>query len=355
MKYFAPEKPFLPDRPSATRRSAPFVRAVAASLLCHVEDKHLKGVIAERWPHDKNLEMICKAASAVQTEVTQQQIVGLGVATLTDLLGGASTSGRLFELGTSFSFEGVGSIYVQAIAADPTAISFLSAGAPIPVRKLSTLPNLILKPFKSSSIVTFTNELLRTSTPNILLVVEQKLADDLDLGLDTLVLDTSAASSVRPAGLRAGISALTASTATSPLEAMASDISDITGAVAAVARNSQVVLIAAPQQANAIRLWSRPNFAFEVLSTSGLAAGTCLALATNCFVSAVAPVRFSLVDALVALEDSAPGDIVSTGTINPNTVKSLYQTDSVGIRVMADVSWGLRSSSGVAWVSGVAW
>jgi len=37
------------------------------------------------------------------------------------------------------------------------------------------------------------------------------------------------------------------------------------------------------------------------------------------------------------------------------TVKSLYQSDLIGLRVIFQASWGLRSSSGIAVLSNVKW
>jgi len=35
--------------------------------------------------------------------------------------------------------------------------------------------------------------------------------------------------------------------------------------------------------------------------------------------------------------------------------RSLFQTDSAGLRVIAPASWGLRAPGAVAWMSGVTW
>jgi len=348
-------KPLVPeDRRNGNRRSAPLVRAAAALLLSHVESRHLKNVLGDRWPGDRSLELVVRAATAPATEANTPQIVALGVATITDLLGGASTSGRLLQLGIQYSFDGVGQIAVQAMVADPNAVAFVGPGSPIPVRKFSTSPLVILKPFKASSIVVFTNETLRTTTPNIETVTRQKLADDLDLGFDTLMLDTSAASATRPAGLRNNVAALTVSPLTG-LDAMMADVAAVTAAVSSVARNAPIALIASPAQANNLRLWSRPNFPYEILSTSGLADKTLLAVATNCLVSAGDVPNFSVVDqAVVMFDDSSPVD-VTTSSVGSGTIKSLFQSDEIGLRVMADVAWALRSSSGVAWVTGTNW
>lgn len=330
------------------------IRAAAAILLCRSEGRHLKNILADHWPGDRDLETITRAATTPATEANTSQLVGLEVANVVDLLGGASTNRRLFELGTQFRFDGTGQIQVPSIADDSSAVTFIGPGAPIPVRKSDVAPFVLLKPAKLATISVFTEESTRTTTPNLETLVRQKISDDIDLGLDKLLLDATASSATRPAGLRNGINASSASAATSPVEAMAEDVATVVGAVATVARNAPVALVAAPPQAAALRLWSRPNFNYEVLSSAGLADGVLLAIATNTLVSAADPPRFSVTDqAVVHFDNSAPRDI--DGTAVAATVKSLFQSNLIGLRVTADVSWALRSSSGVAWVENTAW
>ena len=79
-----------------------------------------------------------------------------------------------------------------------------------------------------------------------------------------------------------------------------------------------------------------------------------MAIATNCFVSAGGMPLFSVTDqAVIHFDDSAPRDIDTTSVAT--TVKSLFQSDETGLRVLADVAWGLRYASGVAWVTGTGW
>ncbi len=40
--------------------------------------------------------------------------------------------------------------------------------------------------------------------------------------------------------------------------------------------------------------------------------------------------------------DDTPGDVIDDGVVSAGTVKSLFQTGNVGLRVTCDVSWGLR-------------
>ena len=108
-----------------------------------------------------------KAASTPMTDVNSPSIVGLGVATIIDLLGPTSTIRRLLELGIPFRFDGCGQIQIQSIEDDATAVSMVGPGSPIPVRQSDVSPFIILKPFKMATISVFSEEATKTTNPNL--------------------------------------------------------------------------------------------------------------------------------------------------------------------------------------------
>ena len=79
-----------------------------------------------------------------------------------------------------------------------------------------------------------------------------------------------------------------------------------------------------------------------------------IAIAPQAFVSVLETPRIDgSIEAIVHL-DTAPAEIGNGGGVAAPT-RSLYQTNSVGLRMITPVSWGLRSSSAVAWLAGVNW
>lgn len=61
--------------------------------------------------------------------------------------------------------------------------------------------------------------------------------------------------------------------------------------------------------------------------------------------------------ATLHLEDTTPADIVSgpSGTPTPATpVKSMFQTDSLALRMIMMINWLMRRPV-VAWMTGTAW
>jgi hypothetical protein len=98
---------------------------------------------------------------------------------------------------------------------------------------------------------------------------------------------------------------------------------------------------------------------YEVLASGALADRTVVAVASNALVSAMDPApRFELSkSATVHMEDTSPAQLASVGT--PNTVaapmRSMFQSDSSALRLIMEVSWGLRTSGAVAWMQNVNW
>jgi hypothetical protein len=253
------------------------------------------------------------------------------------------------------TFDGVGLFNVPSITASAGSAAFVSEGSPIPVLQHDTSGTLLLKAKKFAVLTSFTKESTDHSIPNLELLVRQKLLESTELQLDARMLDAEAASVLRPAGLRNGIAALTASDETIPSEAMDEDASALIGAVSTVARNNPILLIAAPQQAARLARWNRSNnFGYEVLSSGGLSAGFVIAIASNCLASAIGPPRFEIANAATLhFEDTTPLGITTESVAA--TVKSTWQTDSISLRLIMEISFGLRSASGLAWTQSVLW
>jgi hypothetical protein len=52
--------------------------------------------------------------------------------------------------------------------------------------------------------------------------------------------------------------------------------------------------------------------------------------------------------------ETAPLPIVDGGTPTA-PVRSLYQTDSIGLKLRVELAWGLRANGAIAWTQGVTW
>jgi hypothetical protein len=184
------------------------------------------------------------------------------------------------------------------------------------------------------------------------------LTETVALALDAALLGSTAGDSTRPPGLRNGISALTASAATVAGDAMIADVGALVAAVAPVAGNSPIILVCNPARAAKLNMRT-VRLPYEVLASSAVAANQLIAIATNTLASATDPVpRFNASTETVVHESDTPAQLATTGT--PNVVsapsRSLFQSDVLGLRLIMEVSWGLRHTSGLAWIDSItAW
>jgi len=183
------------------------------------------------------------------------------------------------------------------------------------------------------------------------------LSESVAASLDAAIFDATAASTTRPAGLRNGVSVTTA-TAGGTVDAMRKDVGNLVAAVAPVA-NGQIALVGSPDVAAKLLLNANPALPYPVLSSGGLAAGFLVAIALPALVAAVDPVpRIEASrDALTQMEDTSPVAIGTAGS--PNTVaapvRSYWQSDSVSLRMIMRLGWGLRATGAVAWTQAVTW
>lgn len=338
-------------------RAAPFVRAAVATLLASLHNSFPGHIAKSQWPGDIDVSMLLKAATSPATTSSSTwagSLASTAVADFVSVMGGAFASTSLLGHGIQLEFEDKNGILVPGIVADANNVGFVGEAQPISVSALS-LDGPILTPHKVPMIAVFTREVLQRSNvePN----VRPVLLESIGLGLDAAMFSTAATSSIRPAGLLNGIVPLTPSTTTDPQEAMIADIKALVSAVAPIAGNGEVVLVAATDQAVALRL-RQSREVYPILASAALASGTILAIATNGLASAIDPVpRFEIASEATIVMDDAAGPLSAIGTPNvvAATARSLFQTDTIALRVILQVGWGLRSPSAIAYMTGVSW
>jgi hypothetical protein len=248
---------------------------------------------------------------------------------------------------------GAGSIKIPG-RAHPLVLAgqwVLEAG-PKPVAAF-TLGALSLVPSKISAISVFSEELLEHSIPQIETVVTEALRHDLGAMLDSALLDSTAASSVRPAGLFAGVAPLTASVATPTSEAMAKDLAALAGAVSTNAPDARPVYIASiPQHARMVAS------GYQAIRTGFLAAGTVACVDAGAIAMTASPPAFAVSRSAVVHMSDVPLAFASgaqgSGVIaSPSS--SLFQTDNVAIRSTLRAGWLRRRSGCTAIVASVTW
>lgn len=286
----------------------------------------------------------------------------------------AAVATRLLAKGLQFAFGTNGIISIPTRSATPTiAGSFVGEGAPIPVRQ-GAFTAITMVPKKLAVITVFSREISEHSDPAIEGLLRTAIVEDTSVAVDSVLLDANAATNVRPAGLRNGVSTLTPTTG----GGFAAIVGDVKLLVAALTTSTlgnlrNPVWLMSPLLELGLRLTVAPNtgtFPFAAELNAGTFAGFPVIVSPNVtadtlflvdaadLVSASGEPRFDVSDsATVHMEDTTPLAISSSGT--PNTVaapvRSFWQTDTLGIRMIMPLNWAFRRPAMVAYVTGTTW
>jgi hypothetical protein len=206
-------------------------------------------------------------------------------------------------------------------------------------------------------ITTFTREMVESS--NIEAISRSLITEATSLALDKAMFSTSADDGTTPGGILHNATSVTATTG-GGLTALAGDIKLLIGALVTLGAGRDVVFVANPVQAATLKLLASQLFTYPVLASSALALGTVVAVEANSFVSAFSDVPEFQAEqhmAIIHMEDTTPSDPVMSGS----PVKSLFQVDSLGLRMILRASWAMRSAptdatkAAVAYVTSCTW
>jgi HK97 family phage prohead protease len=351
------------------------VRAMAAHLLARVHQKPIEDVLRTYYPGDEGTGIILRAAVApAQTTVAgwAAELVNIAVADFLNQLPIIAMYPRIAAKGPRFTFGQYGVIKIPARSATPTINgSFVGEGQPIPVRKLG-LGSISLTPKKMGVISEFTREMALHSLPSIEGVVRQAINDDTAVAIDTVLIDANPATTVRPAGLLNGISGLTPSAAASRIDKIIADVSALMAPIIAARGGRDLVLLCNPAQKLAMSWAVTPNgqFIFQdgelasrgltVVSSTSMPATQLVMIDAADFASVTGDTpEFDVSDvATIHEEDTTPLPIVTgaqgSGVVASPT-RSLWQTASIGIRMLLDMNWTMRRTGMVSWMTGVTW
>lgn len=318
------------------------VKAVAMIRKSRVAEED---IAAELWPSDVELGLAIKAASAPAMTTVPGWAKELAQTILLDTieaLGATSAGAEMLADALVLSWSGAGSIGVPGFVASAANAKFVAEGDLIPVGQLATTAPA-MQPHKLGSIAVLTREMMEGS--NAEAMIGDTLVKSAALALDAALFGSAAASAAQPAGLRNGIAALAPSASADPFGAFFEDISSLIGAVGQVGGKGPFYLIG-----SAGRIVSaRQRFVTEagdIIPVISAAVGNDLiAVASQAIVAALSP--------------TADMETATTGTLVMDTApvagggpeRSLFQTDSVAIKMRWPVSWVLRDARGVAWLT----
>lgn len=278
---------------------------------------------------------------------------------------------RLAGMGANLQFgPGRAAIKIPSRSSTPSISgSFVAEGAPIPVRRFG-LTSTTLSPHKMGVITYFTKEMAKYSNPQIEGMLRTEIRGDTADTIDTLLIDATAGSTTRPAGLLNGVSALTASTA-GGWEAIMEDIETLAAPFDTAKAGRNLVLLMNKREGRKLsfvpgpdkRLGSMRQLLIDAditpISSVNVPAGRLIMLDAADFAAAAGdqPEFDASEQAVIHAEDTSPANIGTAGS--PNTVAapviSMFQTASIALRMLLDVTWAMRRTGMVQWIDGADW
>lgn len=359
-------------------------RALTCALKSHFTKQSPLDILKEEYGGDEPtravLNVITKAAAVPADTVTSgwaSQLVETSIGEFFAALLPNSVYPALAARGGKFTFGRAGIVSMPTRASTPTiAGSFVAQGAPIPVRQ-GAFTAITFTPKKMAVISTFTREIAEHSTPAIEGLIRQAIIEDTAVAIDSVLLDATAATTTRPAGLKSGVAAVTA-TAAGGINAVIGDIRGLTGALITGTNgnlrspvwimNPADVLAASllPATAGGGEFPFKTELAggtlqgYPVIQSSNVTADTMLLVDAADFVSVTGDTpRFDVSDqATLHMEDTTPLQL-ATGAqgsgVLATPARSLWQTDTIGVRMLLDMNWGLRRTGVVAWTQTMTW
>jgi HK97 family phage prohead protease len=347
------------------------VRAIAVQGI-HAfghRDKTIDQILDERYPGHEATAIVAKADQTIGTTGVSGwasellQTVNQG---FLQALTGMSVYPALRSRGVGLTFDGTNTIKLPRRNAGGAGGGFVAEGSPIRVGRITTAA-AELTPKKMGVIVPFSRELARRSTPAIEAIVRQGILEDTASILDSHLLDATAVSTARPAGLLNGVSAVASGYGGGDHIAVKEDFKALLAPFIAANAADNITVIMNPAQALSIAMMDGPDnnsgwFAgissrVSIVESTHATNGRLIAIRNSDFYTATgdAP-EFDINEtATVHMEDESPLELVDGSATVADPVRSFYQTATVGVRMLMDVSWVMGRPSMVNWVNGTSY
>ena len=263
---------------------------------------------------------------------------------------------------TRYTFNGYGSLKIptrtKRYPEDKNlAGAWTKEGDPIRVGA-ATLGSITLTPKKLGVIGTFTREIFERSTPNIETLIRSFMLEDTSIAIDTLFIGATAATASAPAGILHGVTAITSSGSTP--DKIAADLSKAITAMTAAGGGRTPYFIMNPARKmdlafalNSVGTPAFPELANGTLRNIPIATSLTVPMAEIILVDASAigiaggVPQFLASNQATVHEEYVAADVkpIVDGSTAPgvtaNPVRSLYQTDSLALRMVIDIDWSV--------------
>jgi len=323
----------------------------------------------ERYPGHETTALVCKADAPLGTTSGShfvddlQQVSYQG---FLDAIDGRSVFPSLrASSGLPLSFDSSGTVYIPGVSAGGANGSFFSEGSPMRVGKITTTSGN-MTPRKMGVIIPFSREAAKRSTPNLEALVRRRILADSAAILDSHLLDATVEDAVRPGGLLYGISAAATGYGGGDYLAVKADFQALLAPFITAKAAGGITIIMNPAQGLAISMMDGPannaNWFANVegrvtlVESENATAGRLIAVRTEDLATAFGAPEFEINNsATIHMEDTTPLAISASGATDVTPIRSFFQTDSMGVRMVLDTNWKMVRSGMVQWINGTSY
>lgn len=345
------------------------VRSAVVHTLAKLTGKSVDDVLEQRYPGHEATAIVTKADATVATTTTSgwaSELINTATGDFINTLKPDSVFPDLLAMGTGLTFNNAQGAIKLPSRTSATSVNgdFVLEGDPIPVRRLTTT-SVTLTPRKMGVISTFTKELAKYSTPAIEGLIRSEIISDTAVTLDSKLLDATAGSTTRPAGLLNGVSAAASGFGGGDYAAFLADIKAVMAPFDTANAGRRMALIMHPAQARSLFLMPGPDGTFgwadrftkqfTVLTSTSATSGRLIAVDAADFAGAYGGMEFDVSEQATLHMSDAPAELVTAGGTVADPTRSLFQTASIAVRMLLDVTWAMRRSGMVQWIDGVTW
>lgn len=346
------------------------VRAAVIRGVAHFGGISIDKALEQRYPGHEATAVIVKADQTIGTTTVAgwaAELVQTAYADFLQALMPYSIYPALRAKGIGLSFDGIGTVSIPSRTAGGAGGGFVAEGSPIRVGRITTAATT-MTPRKLGVIVPFSRELAKRSTPAIEALVRQAILEDTGVILDSALIDATASSTARPAGLLNSVSAIASGYGGGDYLAVLSDFKALLAPFFAANAADNIVVLMNPAQGLALAMMPGPDGVIgsfmgairdrvTFLESTTVPAGRLIALRASDFATALgdAPEFDVSEQATVHMEDTTPLEIVSAAGTVADPTRSFFQTATIGVRMLMDVSWKMRRSGMVQWVDTTTW
>lgn len=386
------------------------IKHAVCGLISHVTKEPIYSVMEKRYPElsavKETFDYIRKSQidpAMTTTTGWAAELVQSDTRGFLESIVPVSVAAALASYTTSVDFAGFNSVTVPMendLAATPTEPAWVAEGSPIPLTQFG-FSSMTLNRYKLAAITTFTREIAERSTPQIESVMRSGLQKAYAKVLDQALLSNVAAiANVRPAGLLAGVTPGTP-TAGGGDAAVRGDILALLQAMTAANLGARPVLLVnnMDQLAASMMVSSLSEYIFRdelssgslmsipVISSAHVPQHTLVLVDAAAIATAFDSPSFDVSDVATVVEASANataptmasdaagaastpdsgivpsgGGIPAAGAGRPLgaadagfKTRSLWQTYSIGVRMIAPTSWGVQKAGAVGVMTATTW